>query len=112
ELREKHEKRLRKLLSNNRVREIQKRLRRSLKDTNLKNRRDPLVVAREMLAQVERPAGAMTEDVLHRYRVAVKRARYAAEFAPKSSDSTQFIAELKKVQDAIGSWHDWFTLTH
>jgi CHAD domain-containing protein len=53
----------------------------------------------------------MTEDVLHQYRIAVKRARYAAEFAPKSADAAQFIAQLKRLQDAVGNWHDWLTLT-
>jgi CHAD domain-containing protein len=64
-----------------------------------------------MLAQVERPAGPLTEDVLHRYRTVVKRARYVAEFASKSAESLQFTAELKRLQDAIGNWHDWLTLT-
>ena len=41
----------------------------------------------------------------------MKRARYAAEFAPKSAESSQFIAELKRLQDAVGNWHDWLTLT-
>jgi CHAD domain-containing protein len=41
----------------------------------------------------------------------VKRARYAAEFAPKSAASAPFIAQLKRLQDAVGNWHDWLTLT-
>ncbi len=64
-----------------------------------------------MLAQVVRPAGPITEDLLHQYRIAVKRARYAAEFAPKSAEAAQFVAQLKKLQDALGNWHDWLTLT-
>ncbi len=65
-----------------------------------------------MLARVARPEGPLTEDVLHQYRVLGKRARYAAEFAPKSPRTAQFITQLKRLQDAIGNWHDWLTLTH
>src|SRR5208337_1391579 len=46
------------------------------------------------------------------YRILSKRARYAAEFAGQSSDATQFIAGLKRIQDAVGDWHDWLTLTN
>jgi CHAD domain-containing protein len=63
-----------------------------------------------MLAQVVRPAGPVTEDLLHRYRIVVKRARYAAEFAPKSAEAAHFISQLKRLQDAVGNWHDWLTL--
>ena len=71
---------------------------------------DPLAVAKEILSSVSL-AGPVTDEVLHRYRIAVKRARYAAEFARRSSEATQFIARLKQVQDALGNWHDWMTLT-
>jgi CHAD domain-containing protein len=42
----------------------------------------------------------------------VKVARYAAEFALSSDESTQLIIRLKKVQDALGRWHDWLLLTN
>lgn len=112
ELRAKHEKKLRKALTKESLREIRKRLKRASKEVKLEASRDSLAVAREMLAKVARPAGPLTEAVLHQYRIVVKRARYAAEFAPKSSESTRFIGELKRLQDAIGHWHDWLTLTH
>jgi len=112
ELRAKHERKLRKALTKENVREIRKRLRRASRDVNLEASRDPLAVAQQMIAQVIRPAGPLTEDVLHQYRILVKRARYAAEFAPKSAEGTRFIAQLKKLQDAIGNWHDWLTLTN
>lgn len=136
ELREKHEKKLRKLLSKTAIREIRKRLRRASKQARPENSRDALTVARSILGEVVRPAGPVNaglnksgpdntalinpgpdnpgpinEDLLHRYRIVVKRARYAAEFAPKSSASAQLIAELKRLQDAVGNWHDWLTLT-
>ena len=38
--------------------------------------------------------------------------RYAAEFADKSAEATLFIDGLKRLQDAVGDWHDWLTLTN
>lgn len=111
ELRAQHEKKLRKALTKEDVREIRKRLRRTSREFNPKTTRDPLTVAREMLAQVAHPDGPLTEDVLHQYRILGKRARYAAEFAAKSPESEQFVAQLKRLQDAVGDWHDWLTLT-
>ena len=112
ELRARHEKKLRKPLTKSEIREIQKRLRRARKELNLESARDPLAVARQMLSRAELPAGAQTEEALHQYRIVLKRARYAAEFAPESAQAKQFIAQLKRMQDAIGSWHDWSSLTH
>jgi CHAD domain-containing protein len=111
ELRAKQEKKLRKLLTKDVVREIRKRLSRGSKEVRPETSRDALKVARAMLTTVVRPAGPVSEDVLHQYRMVVKRARYAAEFAPKSAEANQFIAQLKRLQDAVGHWHDWLTLT-
>ncbi len=112
ELRAKHEKQLRKLLSKEEIRELRKRLKRTSKEIVLDSNIDPLQHARKMLAQVDRPAGAMTEAVLHHYRILVKRARYVAELGPKSAEATAFIVQMKRLQDAIGDWHDWLSLTH
>jgi CHAD domain-containing protein len=112
DLRAKRQKKLRKMLTRNSLREIRKRLRRASREVRLDTLLDPLMVARKMLAEVSRPSGPLTEDVLHRYRMLVKRARYAAEFAPRSAEGLQFIAQLERLQDAVGSWHDWLTLTH
>jgi len=118
EVRAKHEDKLSKLLTKESIREIRKRLKKASKEVDAEGSRDALAAAREMLAQVERRSGShtsarpLTEDLLHRYRTVVKRARYAAEFAPKSAESLQFIAELKRLQDAVGNWHDWLMLTH
>jgi CHAD domain-containing protein len=112
ELRVKHEKKLRKLLNKKTIHEIRKRLKRASHEVKLESGGDALAAARTMVAQVVRPAGPVTEDLLHQYRIVVKRARYAAEFAPKSAESAQFIAQLKRLQDAIGTWHDWLTLTN
>ena len=111
ELRAKHEKQLRKALSKDESCELRKRLKRTSKEIKLGSHLDPVLIARQMLAQVERPAGVPTEEVLHHYRVLVKRARYVAELAPKSAEATEFIAQMKRLQDAIGDWHDWLCLT-
>jgi CHAD domain-containing protein len=111
ELRGKHEKNLRKMLTKHVTRKLRKRLRRGAKEVRTETSRDPLKVARSMLHNVIRPSGPISEDVLHQYRMVVKRARYAAEFAPKSSEASQFIGQVKRLQDAVGNWHDWLTLT-
>src|ERR1035437_7321104 len=111
ELRAKHEKKLRKMLNKETIREIQKRLKRGSRGVKTETCRDPLTVARTMLARVVRPAGPVTEELLHHYRTVVKGARYVAELAPKSAEAAQFIARLKRLQDAVGNWHDWLTLT-
>jgi CHAD domain-containing protein len=111
ELRGRHEKKLRKMLTKDVIRELRKRLRRGAKEVRTETSRDALKVARSMLSKVVRPSGSISEDVLHQYRMVVKRARYAAEFAPKSAEANQFIAQLKRLQDAVGNWHDWLTLT-
>lgn len=111
ELRGKHEKKLRKLLNKDDIREVRRRLKRAAKEVHPETSRDPLQVARAMLNEVVRPAGPVNEDVLHQYRTVMKSARYAAEFAPKSAEAAQFIAQVKKLQDAVGNWHDWLILT-
>ena len=111
ELRAKHESKLRKLLKKSDVREVQKRLNRAAKEVSLGARIDALAVAKRTLAAVPLSSKPVDEETLHRYRIAVKRARYAAEFAPASAASRKFIAQLQRLQDVIGHWHDWFTLT-
>ena len=111
ESRTEQEKKLRKSLNKEIVHEIRKRLKRVAKQLQLESSRDPLTVARLMLAPLTHPEGPLTEEVLHQYRIQGKRARYIAELAPKSSDADQFLARLKRTQDAVGDWHDWLTLT-
>lgn len=122
EIRVRHEKKLRKLLSKSVIRELRKRLRRGAKQVNVETTRDPLASAGKLIAQIEIPQHSLkrgslnhdllTEEALHQYRILIKRARYAAEFAPRSTESTRFIAQLQRLQDAIGNWHDWMTLTN
>ncbi len=111
ELRGEKEKRMRKALDKKTLREIRKRLKKVGKDFKPQDGRDPLAVARHTLEQIVRPDAPLTEEAMHQYRILTKRARYAAEFAVKTPASSQLLAALKRIQDALGDWHDWFTLT-
>jgi CHAD domain-containing protein len=111
ELRGQQEKKLRKAVDEDTVREIRKRLKRACKNFKPEASRDPLAVARGMLEVIDRGDAPVTEPLLHKYRILSKRARYAAEFAGQSTEAAQFIAGMKRIQDALGDWHDWLTLT-
>ena len=111
ELRTRQEKKLSKTLTKEVVRDLRKRLKRAHKEFNPGSTNDPLSVAKQILEPVTKAAPSLTEDLLHQYRILGKRARYAAEFAPKSPQSVEFIAQLKRAQDALGDWHDWLILT-
>jgi CHAD domain-containing protein len=111
EVRAKQEKKLRKAADDDTLREIRKRLTRAKKNFDPKVSRDPLEVGKEMLDRINGDGAPITEALLHQYRITAKRARYAAEFAQPSPAADQFISALKRIQDAIGDWHDWLTLT-
>jgi CHAD domain-containing protein len=111
ELRGRQEKKLRKAVDEDTVREIRKRLKRASKDFSPEASRDPLAVGKAMLEGIERTDAAVTEPLLHQYRILSKRARYAAEFAEPSAEAELFITGMKRIQDALGDWHDWLTLT-
>ena len=111
ELRAQQEKKLRKATDKDTVREIRKRLKRAAKNFKPEASRDPLAVAQGMLQAIDRGDAPATEALLHQYRILSKRARYAAEFADDSVESQRFIAGVKRIQDALGDWHDWLTLT-
>jgi CHAD domain-containing protein len=111
ELRSQQEKKLRKEADEDTVREIRKRLKRAGKDFDPEESRDPLAVAKAMLEKINPGRAQVTEAMLHQYRILSKRARYAAEFAEPSVEAERFIAGIKHIQDVLGDWHDWLTLT-
>ncbi len=111
EEREQQEKKLRKAADRSTIREIRKRLKRAAKDFDPQVSRDPLTVAKAMLEKMNQSDAPVTEALLHQYRILSKRARYAAEFAEPLREAQQFIAKVKRIQDALGDWHDWLTLT-
>jgi CHAD domain-containing protein len=111
ELRASQEKKLQKAADKETIRELRKRLKRAAKDFKPEAKRDPLAAAKAMMERINAEAGPVSESLLHQYRILTKRARYAAEFAGASAEATQFITDLKRIQDALGDWHDWLTLT-
>ncbi len=110
-LREKHERKLLKFLTNGAVKAARKRIRKAAKEFELKSAAEPLEVARKMLATAMPDGGVPDEAGLHQCRLTIKRARYVAEFAKKSAPAERLIAELKQLQDALGNWNDWQILT-
>lgn len=48
---------------------------------------------------------------LHDFRKKTKKARYVAESGGKGENAQTIAKALKRVQDAIGDWHDWQCLT-
>jgi CHAD domain-containing protein len=54
---------------------------------------------------------AFSPETLHEFRLAAKRTRYLFELAPEGSASKKAIEQLRAVQDSVGEWHDWLTLT-
>lgn len=111
EMRDRQEKKLRKMLGKDTVRDLRKHLKRAARRFHSDESRDPLSVAAKMLGSMNGSGGPIDAAVLHQYRIRTKRARYAAEFANPCPESQQFIAGIKRVQDALGDWHDWLTLT-
>lgn len=67
------------------------------------------------LEQFVRAADAMPlldAGNLHDFRKATKKARYVAESGTAGPEEGSVAKALKRVQDAIGDWHDWLCLSH
>jgi CHAD domain-containing protein len=47
---------------------------------------------------------------LHDFRKATKKARYVAESGARGQSYSGVAKALKRIQDAIGEWHDWLCL--
>jgi CHAD domain-containing protein len=47
---------------------------------------------------------------LHRLRIDAKHLRYGLELYDGFAEAERLLAQLRKVQQAIGEWHDWATL--
>jgi CHAD domain-containing protein len=66
------------------------------------------------LEQFVRAADAMPSldaENLHDFRKATKKARYVAESGSRGQEFSSVAKALKRVQDAIGDWHDWLCLS-
>ena len=110
EERGKREKKLIKALDKKTVAEVRKRLKRTAGSLEIPKNTNPLAVAMRKVTELELDQSAVTEETLHRFRIAGKRARYIAEMASKNAEATRLIEQLNHMQDAIGDWHDWAQL--
>ncbi len=107
----KKEKKLADALDRDDVRELRKRLMRVGKNLNFPEGVEPLNLALGFLSEVTRDRSPLTQATIHQYRIAGKRARYLIEIAGKDSEAQAIIENLRKMQDVVGDWHDWLTLT-
>ena len=110
EERGKREKKLVKALDKKTPSEMRKRLKRSAGSLTISKDIDPLAVAGKKVNDLRSTRAAVTEETLHRFRIAGKHARYVAEMAGKNPEAAQLVKQLKHMQDAIGDWHDWAQL--
>ncbi len=73
-------------------------------------RRRPVNVALEDFVRIVDRMPLLDPDNLHDFRKATKKARYVAELGGEDGSSQAVAKALKRVQDAIGDWHDWHCL--
>jgi CHAD domain-containing protein len=111
EARAKREKKLLKAFDQDTVRELHKRLQRTARSVEVRQDADPLALAMRLFARQAQDHSPLTEDRLHQYRLTGKRVRYLVEFAASTPETEAIIVQLKHMQDALGDWHDWLTLT-
>jgi len=69
-----------------------------------------LAAALDKFATVVKQHPALSEGNLHDFRMGCKQVRYLAEMAGEGPRVAAVIEPLKRIQDAIGVWHDWLTL--
>ncbi len=77
---------------------------------SMKNSRPADAVALEDFVRASDTMPVLDGENLHDFRKATKKARYVAESAVDGQTSSVAIA-LKRIQDAIGDWHDWLCLS-
>ena len=109
--RAKREKKLAEALDKDAVRDLRKRLNRARKEMEIPEGVEPFRVAMDEFSALGRDGSPITQKLLHQYRITGKRARYVIEIARKTPDATEAIRQLEKMQDVVGDWHDWLTLT-
>jgi CHAD domain-containing protein len=112
--REKRQKRLARALAAERERGLLKRLRQVVghaavhPSAGAEDGERILALVRERFARALEAATPLGAENLHAFRIQTKRLRYLAESAGPGAATT--VAQLKRVQDAAGAWHDWLTL--
>jgi CHAD domain-containing protein len=73
--------------------------------------RDAALLALEDFVRVVDAMPNLDAANLHDFRKKTKKARYVAESGGKGENAQTIAKALKRVQDAIGDWHDWQCLT-
>jgi CHAD domain-containing protein len=111
EIRFKRERKLHQSLDRATLRDLRKRLKKTARRQRIPGDAEPLVLAKQLFAAVSKPAVPLTEELLHKYRVAGKRVRYIVELAGKAAEADAMLETLQAMQDALGDWHDWLMLT-
>jgi CHAD domain-containing protein len=113
--RQKREKRLVRVVARERDRGLVKRLRQVVAGATGGEgaERDPARVVAQVLADFEQACAAavpLSAANLHDFRIGTKHLRYRVEPFAADPAAAVTVRELKRVQDAIGTWHDWLTL--
>jgi len=70
-----------------------------------------LAAALDKFAALVKQRPSLSEGNLHDFRMDCKRVRYLAEMAGEDPKVNAVIEQLRRIQDSIGTWHDWLTLT-
>jgi CHAD domain-containing protein len=77
---------------------------------NVESPRTADTVALEDFVRAADTMPLLDADNLHDFRKATKKARYVAEAGAEGQRLSSVAKALKRVQDAIGEWHDWLCL--
>ena len=73
--------------------------------------RGEAMVAMHDFARLADATPVLDASNLHEFRKSVKKARYVAESSGDDGSSQTVAGALKRIQDAIGAWHDWLCLS-
>ena len=73
--------------------------------------RRAVLVALDDFARLAHAMPMLEANNLHEFRKSVKKARYVAEAGGDDRSSQTVANALKRMQDAIGAWHDWLCLS-
>lgn len=109
--REKYERKLAAAVGGDSARELHRRLKRASMNIAIPENLDPLSVALLQFSELSRNHSPISQKILHQYRIVGKQSRYLIEMAPKAAEVEPIINQLRKMQDVVGDWHDWLTLT-
>jgi len=90
--------------------EILLRLKRATNKLTWPSSEELLRIARAKIEQLDGKNAPPSDETMHSYRIIGKRARYLAELAAGAS-AERLEKRLKRMQDVLGDWHDWWQLT-